>query len=72
MKLRALKMVSFKNATLATLQQAVNDYTAGLAVASGVSGTVSYAAGDVGEKELVYQDFFVDGGVFTVVLFYAG
>ncbi len=72
MKLRGLKMVAFKNATLATLQQAVNDYTSGLAVSAPTSGTVAYAAGDVGEKELLYQDYFVDGGVYSVVLFYAG
>lgn len=58
--LRRLRMVSFINADLATLQGAVNDYLSGKAVADSVSGTVSYAAGDVGEKTLRDAQYSID------------
>jgi hypothetical protein len=72
MKLRLLKMAAFKNSTLATLQGAVNDFTSGKAVASATSGTVDYAASDVGERDLIDQQYFHDGTNHITVLFYAG
>lgn len=71
MKLRQLKLATFKHANLATLQGAVNDFTAGKAVSSGTSGTVSYAASDVGERDVVDQWSFWDGTNYVMVLFYA-
>lgn len=71
METRRLKMAAFVNSSLATLQGAVNDFTAGKAVASGTSGTVSYAAGDVGDSELIDQQYSFDGSNHAVVVFYA-
>lgn len=71
MEVRRLKMAAFINASLATLQGAVNDFTAGKAVASGTSGTVSYAAGAVGDSELIDQQYIFDGANHAVVVFYA-
>ena len=71
MKLRQLKVATFKHSTLATLQGAVNDFTSGKAVASGTSGTVNYAAGDVGERDVVDQWMTWDGTNYVMVIFYA-
>jgi hypothetical protein len=70
MRLRSLKLATFKHAVLATLTTAVNDYTAGKAVAVGVSGTFNYAAGEVAERVLVGQEFWIDGGVFFAALWF--
>lgn len=73
MKLRGVKIATFKNTTanIATLQTAVNDFTAGKAVTAGNSGTVAYSAGDVAERELVGDpQYFHDGTNAWVVLFY--
>jgi hypothetical protein len=67
-------MASFRSGSLATLQGAVNDFTAGKALTSGQSGTVAYAAGERGERTLIdaQSTSSIDGGgeVHTVVLFY--
>lgn len=71
MKLRNLKVATFKNATLATVQNAVNDFTSGKAVASATSGTVDYAANAVGERDVVDQWSTWDGTNYVIVIFYA-
>lgn len=71
MKLRNLKLASFKNSNLATLQGAVNDFTAGKAVALATSGTVDYAASAVGERDVVDQWSMWDGTNYVVTIFYA-
>lgn len=71
MKLRQVKMASFVKSTLVAVQTAVNAFTAGLAVSSGDSGTVAYAAGESGERTLVDQQYAFDGANHAVVLFYA-
>lgn len=73
MKLRGVKVATFKQATasIATLQTAVNDFTAGKAVTSGNSGTVAYAASEVGERVVIgAPQFFHDGSNAWVALFY--
>lgn len=70
MKLRGLKLATFKHATIATLQTAVNDFTAGKAVTSGNSGTVAYAAAEVGERDVIDQFFALDGGTGYVAIWY--
>lgn len=72
MKVRGLKLATFKHATITTLQAAVNDFTTGKAVTSGNSGTVAYAAGEVGERDLIGQEFWVDGGTCYVAIWYVG
>lgn len=71
MDIRRLKVAAFKNATLATLMTAVNDFTAGKAVAIGDSGTVAYGANAVGESTLIDQQYMSDGTNHMIVLFYA-
>lgn len=73
MKLRGVKVATFKQATaaIATLQTAVADFTAGKAVTSGNSGTVAYSAGDVAERVMIGEPvFFHDGTNAWVALFY--
>lgn len=71
MKVRGVKLALFKHATLTTLMSAVNDFTAGKAVTSGNSGTVAYAAGDVGERDLIGDpQYWHDGTAGHVALWY--
>lgn len=72
MKTRALKVATFVNSNLATLHVAVNDFTSGKAVTSGASGTVAYAAGEVGETDIVGQQLVYNGTNYAIALFYAG
>lgn len=73
-QLRRVKMASFRLPTLAALQGAVNNFTAGLALTAAQSGTVAYAAGERAERTLIDQHyaFTIDGAneVHTVVLFF--
>lgn len=71
MKLRNWKVATFRNATLATVQGAANDFTSGKAVASGASGTVNYAANEVGEREHLGQYMYWDGTAHVIALYYA-
>lgn len=71
MKLRVLKVAAFKNSSLTALMGAVNDYTAGLAVAAADSGTIDYPDGDVAQKTAVDQQYIFDGTNHSIVLFYA-
>jgi hypothetical protein len=72
--LRRLKMASFRRSTLAALQTAVNDFTAGKPLTDVQSGTVAYSAGERAERTLVDQQYtFSDIAgleVHTLVLFY--
>jgi len=73
MKVRGVKIATFKQATasIATLQTAVNDFTAGKAVTSGNSGTIAYSANEGPERVLIGDPvFFHDGSNAWVVLFY--
>lgn len=72
MKVRGLKLALFKHATITTLQSAVNAFAAGVAVSSGDSGTVAYAAGFAAEKDLIDQQFWVDGGTCYAAIWYVG
>lgn len=73
-QLRRMKMASFRLPTLAALQTAVNDFTAGKPLTALQSGTVAYAAGERAERTLVNQQytFIIDGATeaHCVVLFY--
>lgn len=71
MKLRRLKIVTFTHANFATLTTAVNDYTKGLAVTAPNSGTFAYAANEVGNRDLIDQQFSFNGTLYSMVLYYA-
>jgi hypothetical protein len=74
MDLRKLKTIGFSCATLADLLAVVNKYTSGQPVTLLETGTVAYGAGDVGQRVLIDQTYYVLGGAtpqFTLLLFYA-
>lgn len=73
MKVKGIKIAAFTKATasITTLMTAWNDFTAGKAVTAPNSGTVAYAAAEVGERELVGDPtFFHDGTNAWIVAFY--
>lgn len=70
MKLRGLKVTLFKHATLATLQAAVNDYTAGKAVTVANGAAVAISAGEVGERDVIAQEFWIDAGTYYAAIWY--
>jgi hypothetical protein len=71
MKLQKIRMAAFKNASLANLMAYVNNFTEGVAVSAANSGTVDYAANEVGQRELIDQKFFFISGEYVCILFYA-
>lgn len=70
MELRRFKCALFVNASLADLMVAVNDFTAGKAVAAIDSGTVAYAAGFVKTQQWIGQQLVADSGSFALALYY--
>lgn len=72
MKTKQVKVATFVSSTLATVQGAVNDFTSGKSLTSGASGTVAYAAGEVGEGDLIDQQVIYNGTNYVIALFYAG
>ncbi len=69
--LHTVRVVAFKNATLATLLTNMNKFLEGKAVTAVETGTVAYAAGFSRGLKLHDQQYRVIAGDYSVMLFYS-